>query len=411
MLGEFAVGVFLRLATSLTPLSHWLEERVEITTPTSSWKRIEEGIALKQFGLDPYAGDIVHEPPLNIMMYSLISSYSSYFFILVDILSALLLKISIDRIHKNMVDQEDNEECHSTFEKLKMKLNEKTGYYSLLIFLFNPYSIALCASKSTQCTTNLLYAVMLYGVSINSVVLVSVVTALASYSTLFPVMVLVPIFLHHRNKALTGIVTFVVSFSLLHYTSYLVCGGNWSYVQSVYGFILTVPDYTPNIGAAWYFFSEMFSHFTVLFLSVYQLNLLLYSLPLSLKFPNSPPLVIFSLLMVLALFKPYTCVGDYVVPFAMLPLWLHLFKYLQQFYVVAVATVVLTLLWPVLWYLWVHCLNANSNFYFAITLAFVLFQSFLLSDILYAKMRRDYALKNGIETKKIDGQDTVVTLN
>ena len=71
-----------------------------------------------------------------------------------------------------------------------------------------------------------------------------------------------------------------------------------------------------------------------------QLNLLLYSLPLSLKFPNSPPLVIFSLLMVLALFKPYTCVGDYVVPFAMLPLWLHLFKYLQQFYVVAVATVV-----------------------------------------------------------------------
>ena len=52
--------------------------------------QIEEGIALKQFGLDPYAGDIVHEPPLNIMMYSLISSYSSYFFILVDILSALV---------------------------------------------------------------------------------------------------------------------------------------------------------------------------------------------------------------------------------------------------------------------------------------------------------------------------------
>ena len=44
--------------------------------------------------------------------------------------------------------------------------------------------------------------------------------------------------------------------------------------------------------------------------------------------------------MVLALFKPYTCVGDYVIPFAMLPLWLHLFKYLQQFYVIAVATVV-----------------------------------------------------------------------
>ena len=32
-------------------------------------------------------------------------------------------------------------------------------------------------------------------------------------------------------------------------------------------------------------------------------------------------------------------------------------------------------------------------------------------DILYAKMRRDYAMKNGTDVKKIDGEDTVVTLN
>ena len=71
--------------------------------------------------------------------------------------------------------------------------------------------------------------------------------------------------------------TFLTSFTLLHYASYLVSGGSWSYVESVYGFVLTVPDYTPNIGAAWYFFSEMFSHFTVLFLSVYQVEITLCS--------------------------------------------------------------------------------------------------------------------------------------
>ena len=32
-------------------------------------------------------------------------------------------------------------------------------------------------------------------------------------------------------------------------------------------------------------------------------------------------------------------------------------------------------------------------------------------DILYAKMRQDYALKHGVEHQKIDGVDTVVTLN
>ena len=52
----------------------------------------------------------------------------------------------------------------------------------------------------------------------------------------------------------------------------MISGYSWGYLESVYGFVVTVPDYTPNIGAAWYFFSEMFSHFTVLFLSVYQVN-------------------------------------------------------------------------------------------------------------------------------------------
>ena len=36
------------------------------------------------------------------------------------------------------------------------------------------------------------------------VVVVSVATALASYSSLFPVMVLVPVFLHRRDTALSG---------------------------------------------------------------------------------------------------------------------------------------------------------------------------------------------------------------
>lgn len=46
-----------------------------------------------------------------------------------------------------MFDKEKAEECHETFGTLRMKYDNKTGYYSLLIFLFNPYSIALCAAK------------------------------------------------------------------------------------------------------------------------------------------------------------------------------------------------------------------------------------------------------------------------
>ena len=54
--------------------------------------QVEEGIALNGFMLDPYSGDVVHEPPLNIMFYSLIYQYSSYFFIFLDIATALVNK-------------------------------------------------------------------------------------------------------------------------------------------------------------------------------------------------------------------------------------------------------------------------------------------------------------------------------
>ena len=40
MLTEIIVGVVLRLSVGMLPLTHWLAERVEITTPTSSWKRV-----------------------------------------------------------------------------------------------------------------------------------------------------------------------------------------------------------------------------------------------------------------------------------------------------------------------------------------------------------------------------------
>jgi hypothetical protein len=44
---------------------------------------------------------------------------------------------------------------------------------------------------------------------------------------------------------------------------------------------LSVPDLTPNVGIFWYYFVEMFDHFRPLFLVVFQLNALLYALPIT----------------------------------------------------------------------------------------------------------------------------------
>ena len=47
---------------------------------------------------------------------------------------------------------------------------------------------------------------------------------------------------------------------------------------------LTVPDFTPNVGLFWYFFTEMFEHFRLFFLCVFQMNMFIHCIPLTIKF-------------------------------------------------------------------------------------------------------------------------------
>lgn len=65
---------------------------------------------------------------------------------------------------------------------------------------------------------------------------------------------------------------------------------------------------------------------------------------------------------------------------------------------------------PVLWHLWIFAGSANSNFYFAITLAYNTAQMFLLTDLIYALNKRMYFLKNGFKAEDETGRKMIVLL-
>ena len=52
----------------------------------------------------------------------------------------------------------------------------------------------------------------------------------------------------------------------------LLAGESWSFLWATYGFILSVPELTPNMGLFWYFFTEMFEHFRVFFVCTFQVS-------------------------------------------------------------------------------------------------------------------------------------------
>ena len=75
-------------------------------------------------------------------------------------------------------------------------------------------------------------------------------------------------------------------------------------------FILKVPDLVPNLGLFWYFFTEMFDHFRLFFTYVFQMNTLIYAIPLTIRLRNQPIVNIIVQIGLLSVLKSYPNVGE-----------------------------------------------------------------------------------------------------
>lgn len=163
--------------------------------------------------------------------------------------------------------------------------------------------------------------------------------ALASYLSLYPVLLLPPLILlcFDRQSNGRGSGSNAASFAALHsaffaggaslllYMSYLTTGGSWEFLSSTYGVHLLLPDLTPNVGLWWYFFIEMFDSFREFFLGVFWLHLGGYVGGLCFRVRKQPLFVVTTLLGLFAIFKPYPSISDTSLYFAFLPLYRHIF--------------------------------------------------------------------------------------
>jgi phosphatidylinositol glycan class U len=172
--------------------------------------------------------------------------------------------------------------------------------------------------------------------------------------------------------------------------------GSWDYFESVYGVILTIPDFTPNVGLFWYFFTEMFEHFRLFFLCVFQINAFIHSIPLTIRFSEHPVFLTYTLLSLISLFKSYPTVADLSLSLAFLPLWSHTFRYLRFLVVIIFCLIVTSVAGPIMWYLWIHSGSANANYYFGMTLTFSIAQIFLFLDVVHSYLTHEYDLYNGL---------------
>lgn len=411
------LGFILRLGLIYTPLARRVSDRVEVSTPMNSWRRVTEGLYLHRMELSPYDGDIFHEPPLSLVVYDYVTTvideqFLPLLFIACDLLTAILLACAARKCVNYMVNKESQIKKAKSAEDIGLTMDSVNDVPKLVltVYLLSPYSLLNCIGMATTLLSNLLVALFFASFVHGWWLIASVVLAVETYRSFYPVMLLLPALLYlsevkHETKGgssprwtslvvAAASVTFLLSLGGLLYGSYLVTG-SWQFLRSTYGCICAVPDLTPNIGVFWYFFTEVFEHFRVFFLWIFQLNAFVYIVPLGIRLRREPLLLLFLVIALTTVFKSYPSVGDVALYTSLLPIWKHVFPYMKQYFLVGCVFVSCSALAPLLWHLWIFSSSANANFYFGITLAFNTGQIFLITDLLFAHVKRRFYLENG----------------
>ncbi|KAI0999303.1 hypothetical protein K3495_g8894 [Podosphaera aphanis] len=396
-----ATAARLILFTSFPGLPDLLTARVEISTPVTSFKRLQEGLFLYKHNVSPYDGGVYHQAPLLLPLLSLLPDSSAHsiitylLYILADLLSANALMIIAD-----------SGEAVST--RLYTSPRKDKRWSSLAIaaaFLFNPFTIATCIGRPTSIFTTcaILYSFSqaVVGASMSSVLALS----FAAYLSLYPILLFPPLILLCYDRQfplitekclmsfiLSRAVAFCVSLLTFLYVSYIITG-SWEFLSSTYGVQLLLPDLTPNVGLWWYYFIEMFDSFRNFFLGIFWIHMSSYVAGLTIRIRRQPLFVLTLLLGTFAIFKPYPSISDTSLFFGMLSLYRHVMPLMRYTFLALSTILYATLLGPVFYYLWIYAGSGNANFFYAITLVWSLGLSILLADALFAVLRDEWEVE------------------
>uniref|UniRef100_A0A674DHU6 Phosphatidylinositol glycan anchor biosynthesis, class U n=1 Tax=Salmo trutta TaxID=8032 RepID=A0A674DHU6_SALTR len=410
------VAVTIRAVLFRSSLAELIPERVEVVSPLNAWKRVVEGLALLDLGVSPYAGDV--------------SNPSIHPSIMADALTAVALYLAVKDYNKTVFRKQKYalEAERYPLDCLELIRTPKEMYYIPLkvamFYLLNPFTILSCVAKSTCGLNNAVIALFILCTVKGSSLMSAIFLALATYQSIYPLTLFAPALLYllqrlyipvNWQRSSFWLFTTQYAFMYLGSLCVMVCLSffllsSWDFLSSVYGFILSVPDLTPNIGLFWYFFAEMFEHFRLFFICVFQINVFFYTIPLSIKLKEHPVFLIFMQIAIISIFKSYPTVGDIALYMAFLPAWNHLYRFLRNIFLVSVVLLACSALFPVLWHLWIYAGSANSNFYYAITLLFNVAQILLVSDYFYAYLRREHHLTHGLYLKRKDGSEATLVL-
>lgn len=400
----------LLLFTVFPALPTLLAGRVEVSTPVTSFKRLQEGVFLYTHNVSPYDGGIYHQAPLLLPLFSLLPNPSSFS------LPTDLLYIAVDMLSAHALAQ-ISESGQAAVTRLFTSSRKDLKWSSLAIaagFLFNPFTIATCLARSTSAFTNLFILTAIAKASHGASITSMLALAFASYLSMHPILLLPPlmVLLFNARAMNTKKIPNVWTFAAMHtigftaviaglLTASAVVTESWDFLAATYGVRLLLPDLTPNVGLWWYFFIEMFDSFREFFLGVFWLHAASYMPGLTIRLYKQPLFVLCSLTGIFAIFTPYPSIADAALYLSLVPLFRHLFPLMRYTFLASAAIMYASVLGPTFYHIWIYAGSGNANFFYAITLVWSLGLSIILGDSMFAALRDEL----DVERPELKGKD------
>ncbi|KDQ55765.1 hypothetical protein JAAARDRAFT_133454 [Jaapia argillacea MUCL 33604] len=385
--------VVVRLLLALSPLPALLKWDHQLSSPLTSFVKLQEGVHLYKNGIDPYQGGSFYHSPIYLSLFSTILPTSP--------LPSLVLWTAVDALA-----------AYALLCIWRARVGEKGRSREGLVvaaYLLNPYLFLSNLALSTASIENMLMLwVLAFASSHNpspSLLTLSLLTTLSLPSILLlpPLIMLLlssplsklknPVWKDIR-RALPLLAEFIVYEVALCLVCTLGSGG-WQWVGRCWGVGLTLPDLTPNPGLWWYFFTEMFDHFRPFFLMVFSVHLVIYVIPICLKFQHDPLYASFLLLGILGIFKPYPTLADPGLFLSFGVVFCEVWAYLRHPFPTFLLHLHSSLLLPLFHHLWLGDGTGNANFFYASTLVFGLAGAGGLIDAVWAGLRCGVGDVNG----------------
>ena len=377
------LGFLLRIV--LVDYAPFLQRRIEIATPLSSFPTLQEGIFLHSHSNAAYDGSLNCHTPLELFLFRPLLHASptliALIFSILDVVVLALLYLSIQEalsIGKSWKKgQGKGRQVIDTL--LNIDNDSKVLFAVCAVYWLSPMTILSTAGRSTTVLRHIFTLLSLFLCMNGHRILGVFALAVSAHLFFYNVTLLFPLtlFLSQANHT-SSLREFVISSSTffiasggLLFASYVAMGHDWQFFYRSSLFQVLALELRPNTGFLWYMSSEMFSNFITFFTVCLQYHVLLYAFPLTIRLWNEPTFLFWTLFSINATFCAYPSLAEQSVPIALAFLFPSVFKMIDQTYLMLCALLVACVLGPSFWTMWMSQVSFR-RVSFSICIAFLL---------------------------------------